>query len=194
MRTRLRPDEEVAAVVRRHWIVLIGPLGLTLFLAGGLLASAFIERRGVALVVGGLFVLSAAWAAWRVLDWRCDLWVVTTHRVIDETGVLAVRVIDSPLDTIHNVGCEQSILGRLMGYGTVDIQTAAERGATVIERAARPQELREAVLELKEQYRKGGSAAPGACAPAATDTKECPFCAETIKARATVCRFCGRTL
>lgn len=193
MRTRLRAGEEVAAVVRRHWIVLIGPLGLALFLAGGLLASAFIERPGLALVIGSLFALSAAWAVWRVLDWRCDLWVVTTQRVIDETGVLAVQVIDSPLDTIHNVGCQQSLLGRILGYGTVEIQTAAERGATVIERAARPQDLREAVLELKELYRKGGAAEPRAEAPEA-GTKECPFCAETIKVRATVCRFCGRTL
>ncbi len=28
----------------------------------------------------------------------------------------------------------------------------------------------------------------------ADDTKQCPFCAETIKAAATVCRFCGREL
>ena len=28
----------------------------------------------------------------------------------------------------------------------------------------------------------------------ASETRECPYCAETIKARARVCRFCGRDL
>jgi membrane protein YdbS with pleckstrin-like domain len=202
MRTRLRPGEEVAAVVRRHWIILSGPFGLSLFLFGALIAAGFVHRTGLVPALAALLACGLAWAAWRWLDWRCDLWAVTTHRVIDESGVLAVRMIDSPLDTIHNVTCEQSLLGRLLGYGTVNIQTAAEHGATTIRDVAGPLDLRATVLDLKERYRQGrgpqaaGRAAwaPGGGPPAAGDTKECPYCAETIKVRATVCRFCGRTL
>ncbi|HEU4402534.1 MAG TPA: PH domain-containing protein [Candidatus Polarisedimenticolia bacterium] len=219
MRTRLRPGEEVAAVVRRHWIVLAGPAALMLFLVGCLAAAFFIRRPGVVPAAGALCAASALWTLWRWLDWRCDLWATTSHRVIDESGVLAVRMVDTPLDTINNVMVEQPFWGRVMGYGTVNIQTAAESGSMTILDVAGPQELRETILDLKERHREnlaarqaapiaaalragaaaGAGAAPGGGAvaaegAAAAGTRECPYCAETIKARATVCRFCGRSL
>jgi hypothetical protein len=41
----------------------------------------------------------------------------------------------------------------------------------------------------------GTTAAPaGTAGQAEADTKSCPFCAETIKQAARVCRYCGRTL
>jgi membrane protein YdbS with pleckstrin-like domain len=223
MRTRLRQGEDVVAVVRRHWIVLVGPFAVALFLLGCLAASAFVKRPGAAPAAGALAVVSAAWAGYRWLNWRCDLWAVTSQRVIDEAGILAVRMVDSPLDTIHNVTSEQPFLGRVLGYGTLNLQTGAEHGSTTIVNVASPQELREAILEMKERYKEammarqaapliaalgggpagagagsgaaaGGHGPAGAGAGSAADTKECPYCAEKIKARATVCRFCGRTL
>lgn len=52
------------------------------------------------------------------------------------------------------------------------------------------------VKELIEarQATLGAAPAPGATATAEGDTKSCPFCAETIKQAARVCRYCGRTL
>jgi len=226
MRTRLRPDEELLEVVRRHWIVLSGPCALTLFLLGSLIGAWFIRRPWVAPAVGIALACSGAWASWRWLDWRCDLWAVTSQRVIDESGVLSVRLIDSPLDKIHNVTCVQSLWGRLLGYGTLNVQTAAEVGSTTIEKVERPMELKETILDQQQKSRYQGmarqvaplvaaaaraqTAAPAYGRPEATlaagagrpgaaagdaaqdDTRECPHCAEIIKVRARVCRFCGR--
>ena len=181
-------------VVRRHWIVLGRPAGVTLFLLGCLGAARVVERPGLVPVFGALFLLSALWLMWRFLDWRCDLWVVTGDRVIDEEGVLAVRMVDSPIETIQNITCERTILGRVLGYGTVNIQTAAEHGLVTIRCVGAPEDLRETIIEVKERRRGAGGAvaADGATEALWSDSKECPFCAERIKARARLCRFCGR--
>src|SRR5438445_9558736 len=91
MRTRLRPDEELLSVVRRHWIVLGGPLAWTLFLLGGVIGALFIRRPWLAPAAGIVFALGVAWAAWRWLAWRVELWAVTHELVMDESGVLSVR-------------------------------------------------------------------------------------------------------
>lgn len=196
-------------MVRRHWVVLSGPFAATLFLLGCLIGAWFIQRPWIAPAAGAALAVSVVWAGWRWLEWRCDLWAITSERVIDEAGVLSLRAVDSPLDKIHNVSCSQSLVGRMLGYGTLNIQTAAEAGSTTIECVARPMEVKEAILERQQRGRHragdeprgaaGGSRAgedrwsqaPDA-AGAGHETRECPFCAERIKARAKVCRFCGR--
>jgi uncharacterized membrane protein YdbT with pleckstrin-like domain len=124
---------------------------------------------------------------------------VTNLRVIDEQGIFRRYSKESPLDKINNLSYDQSLLGRIMNYGDVEIQTAAEKGATIYRRVAKPKKLKETIAHYRDEYGQelqqiqAENAAPAAeQKPEATRT--CPFCAETIKAQAKVCRFCGRDL
>lgn len=147
-------------MVHRHPIALVGPAMLTLFLLGAFGASWLSPAPALRIGAGVLFGVTVAWALWRWLVWRADLWVVTTQRVIDESGVLTVKMVDSPLEIIQNVGCEQSLFGRMLGFGRVTIQTAAEQGRVTLEGIAQPEVLRDTVLDMKERRRTGN--APGA--------------------------------
>ena len=154
MRSRLRPGETIRLVARRHPIAVAWPVTVLLFCLGGLFAAALSDTPAWRWIAGAATVASGVWALWRWLVWRVDIWVVTDSRVIDESGVLTVRMMDSPLETIHNVGCEQTLFGRMLGFGRVVIQTAAEHGETTIDGLARPEELRDAIIEMKEQRRR----------------------------------------
>ena len=147
-------------MVHRHPIALVGPAILTLLVFGAFGAAWLSPEPALRVGAGALFGVVAAWALWKWLSWRADLWVVTTQRVIDESGVLTVRMTDSPLEIIQNVGCEQTIFGRMLGFGRVTIQTAAEQGMMTLEGIGRPEELRDAILDMKERRRAGN--VPGA--------------------------------
>jgi membrane protein YdbS with pleckstrin-like domain len=155
MRSRLRPGEQLELIVRRHPIRLAGPALVVLFLAGASGASLLRPEKGWRIAAGAALLAGAAWALWKWLEWRADLWAVTTQRVIDESGVLTVRMMDSPLEIIQNVGCEQSIFGRTFGFGRVVIQTAAQHGEVALDGIAHPDRLRDAILDMKEKRRAG---------------------------------------
>ena len=154
MRSRLRPGETVRLQARRHAIAVAWPFTVLLFCVGGLVAAALSQTPAWLYGAGAVTAAAAAWALVRWLQWRVDIWVVTDSRVIDESGVLTVRMMDSPLETINNVGCEQTLFGRMFGFGRVVLQTAAQHGETTIDGLARPEELRDAIIEMKEQRRR----------------------------------------
>ena len=153
MRSRLRSGEELIVEVRHHPVALAGPAAAVLFLLGAMIAAWMTRQPAWRIAAGTALALGGLWALWRWIDWRVDLWAVTSQRVIDESGVLTVCTVDTPLETINTVACRQSVFGRLLGFGSVSIQSAAEHGAVSIEGIARPEALRDAILDMKERRR-----------------------------------------
>jgi len=204
VRTALKDGEQVVLEIKKHWFVLVSSM---VFLLAAVTAVSYVLYKGTDGFILVLVVLALAVFnfIYRFYDRNLNIWAVTNMRVIDEWGVFSHNAKESPLDKIHNVSYEQSLAGRIFDFGDVKIQTAAEQGATVNRFVMSPKMLKNTIVECQDSYKellvkqeaeKMISAIKSYDSAAVTqdDTKECPYCAETIKAKAKVCRFCNREL
>jgi uncharacterized membrane protein YdbT with pleckstrin-like domain len=89
----------------------------------------------------------------RYSAWKVNIWVVTNFRVIDEAGLLNHYAKESPLDKINNVSYDQTLAGRLFNFGHVEIQTAAEAGATDYYNVNHPKRLKDTITAAQAEYK-----------------------------------------
>ena len=54
-----------------------------------------------------------------------NVYVLTNRRVVESTGVRQQAVADSSLEKLTDVVLRQSIFGRMLGYGDIEVLTAA---------------------------------------------------------------------
>jgi uncharacterized membrane protein YdbT with pleckstrin-like domain len=111
-------EEQVCLDARRHGVVLARPLAqaVVLALAGGiLLAQPWpLQLPGALFVVAGaLLTLRAVW------QWERTHLVVTTEKLFVVQGTLRRRASAVRLRSVENLELEQSLPGRLLGYGTL---------------------------------------------------------------------------
>jgi membrane protein YdbS with pleckstrin-like domain len=115
----LRSDaEEVRLDERRHAIVLAGPFVRALALAvGG--ACGFVLGWPLSAVGAVLLAIGAAIAVQAVWRWDRTHVVLTTEKLFVVHGTVRRRAAAVRLERVGPVEIEQSLLGRLFGYGTV---------------------------------------------------------------------------
>src|SRR5262245_10162000 len=87
----LLPAARCVIAVRRHWSVLIRPLGSAVAAATLAIAMALYfpdENAVVHLALWPAVVAAVLWGTWNFLVWRHDYFFVTDKRVMVTTGVL----------------------------------------------------------------------------------------------------------
>jgi uncharacterized membrane protein YdbT with pleckstrin-like domain len=126
----LQPGETVRVVGRLHWLIYSNAvLLLVIALAIALLAAELTDPTQrqlvllvalVVVVLGGLVFLGA-WIRRKATEI-----VVTDRRIIYKRGFIARRTVEMNISKVETVDVEQSIAGRLLGYGTVLIRGTGE--------------------------------------------------------------------
>jgi uncharacterized membrane protein YdbT with pleckstrin-like domain len=140
-RNLLSRNEEVVYESRQHWFAIVARTWVWILVAIVALAlvlwigtnDAVLDNPtvdGVLTVVAVAGLLGAlGYIGFVLWDWRNQEWLITTRRVIRAEGVLNKSVSDSSLEKINDARLDQSFIGRIFGYGTLDILTASEEAA-----------------------------------------------------------------
>lgn len=71
-------------------------------------------------------VVALVFSVWPFLNWIASVDILTTRRLISRKGVLKREGKDIPIDRVHSVSYERSLLDRMLGCGTLVVQTAGD--------------------------------------------------------------------
>ena len=160
----LRPDEQVLAVGKLHWIIyspaiawlVMGVIFYGASEPGTLHVVRYLVGQPVQIGLGKLhhagvwlFVLCSYISLLHglIISIRRQTTeiAVTDRRVIYKTGMIATHTDEMNMDKIESVLVDQTMMGGLLNYGTVDIRGTGE-GLENLRYISSPISLRNAVL------------------------------------------------
>ena len=180
-RKLLIPGEEVVLELRPHPVALAAP---AIALVVGTAVASWIATKTDGVVV---WVVWAAWLALmlgyvvpKVVGWWTSIFVISTDRVISREGFIAKRSMEIPLEQVNDVRFEQGIFDRIVGAGTLLIQSASTTGTNSFDHIRHPEDVQRTIFhqgELNQHrsaHRSAPAPAPAAGAPARPEGSTAP--------------------
>jgi len=134
-------------LVRRIWRAVVAGI---LILAFALIMMFYPGVKPIGWIAIVVAIVPAVELARIFLDWLNERYIITNRRVVETKGIVNKHVRDSALEKVNDVELDQSIVGRLLGYGTVQIITGSDIGMNVFHRISNPVRFKRAMLNAKE--------------------------------------------
>ena len=151
----LTAGETVEYDMRPHWRMLALPslaLILVVFVtvfALSAMPSGWDPARWLVLAVAA--VLLVWWVVTPVVRWATTQYVITNRRVIVRSGIVARQGRDMPLTRVNDVHFSYTVLDRLLGCGTLVVESAGESGQLVIRAVPDVEVIQREVFRLHEE-------------------------------------------
>jgi len=160
LKNLLGKNEHIIFVTRQHWLILLGQILAKSVLALGLVILITLIWRiwlphALVPLAYLLLILPLLGLLRNVIIWTSRQYIVTDWRVIQISGVFSKEVTDSSLEKVNDVKLEQSLGGRLLDYGDLEILTASELGVNRFTHVEQPIRFKTAMLNAKETLEHG---------------------------------------
>jgi uncharacterized membrane protein YdbT with pleckstrin-like domain len=126
----LTSNERVVMHIHPHWKALVGPIAVLVVVLVGLgFAWAFSLNSILLLVLAVIGLVLVVWlTVWPYMKWHATHYVITNERVITRVGVFGRDMENIPLNRVNDVSSHQSFFDRLIGSGTLVIESAGDHG------------------------------------------------------------------
>jgi uncharacterized membrane protein YdbT with pleckstrin-like domain len=153
----LADDESLIVDTHPHWKALLLPALAVPVVVG--LASwgifALGDFSGREYVQIGIAVVAVALLVWVSLlpwlRWRTTRFIVTSRRVVIRSGVISRTGRDIPLTRVNDVTFTHGLVDRILGCGTLQIESGGERGQLVINEIPHVETVQRQLSDLVEQ-------------------------------------------
>jgi uncharacterized membrane protein YdbT with pleckstrin-like domain len=147
----LNEGEEVVLDLHPHWWYLSGPIATVVVVLAATIAGLIANVTPALEFVGvAALVLSLGWLLIRYARWHTTSFVLTNHRLVHRSGLIAKHGREIPLDHINDISYSQTIFGRLIGAGNLTIESAGQRGQEVFPDLPRPSRIQNEIYKQME--------------------------------------------
>jgi len=143
------PKEMIIFKTHPHWLLVVVP-EVALVVLGNLVFKylPFLLSGQVALERLAMALFGAAWSFVMIvifLHWICINYYLTNLRLIEERGIIGKRIMSIWLNKVQDVTCKFGILGRIFGFGDIEIESAGTYGKAIFGFLPSARRLREKI-------------------------------------------------
>ena len=165
--SKLLPGEDLVLKDHPHWVTVVKtlpiPIALVLLVVwadltvlqdnyGLLPIPRFRTFLALAAIALALLWFIVVWIRWQSVNY-----ILTNQRIKIESGVFGRQEKIIPIDRVQDCTTKQSLIGRMLGYGRVEVDAAGAQGAEILDHLPSPGDFRDQVF-VQSEKRRGGVA------------------------------------
>ena len=172
--SNLLPGESLVLKTHQHWITVVKSVVVPVIVVVVVLIADFTilsptfsgcstatgtcpytPRLRTELTLAAL-ALALLWLIVVWVRWQSTAYTLTDQRIKIESGIFSRQEKIIPIDRIQDCMTKQSVAGRILGYGRVEVDAAGAQGAEVLSHLPHPGTFRDQVF-VQSERRRGGA-------------------------------------